>query len=225
MGVKKKGVEEDMKQALQDQNEDSYHLLESRYNALNAQMFSVLQSSIPRRSVPAYSNLPEEVGEVSRAARRKPDAPVTMAVGGKHDGNSYVIYLDYQDDVIPWVVWAQMPTLLLVQAAVNVLSGMGIAVSQTEIVLFHNNQPMEPNGECLSDHPVLVNDIVFIIVNPTQGNSQNRNGAMSREYRKCERAIKKERGMTDGVTPARSAIGENQHLVNPSQGRLLPTHR
>ena len=219
--AEKKGVEEDMKQALLDQNKDVYHLLETRYDALNAQMFAVLQSAISQRLVPAQSNLPEEVSEVSRAARRKPDAPVNVAVRGMYDGNSYVIYLDYQDDVVPWVVWAHMPTLLLIQAAVNILSGMGIAVSQSEIVLFHNNQPMEPNGGCLSDHPVLVNESVFIIVNPIQRESQNRCGAMSREYRKCERAIRTERGMTDGFTPARSAIGEIQHLVNPDQGGLL----
>ncbi len=217
--VEKKGVEEDMKQALQDQNEDSYRFLESRYKALNAQMFSILQSSISRLPVAARPNLPVQM---LTERRRNQGAPVTMATGCNYDGTSYVIYLDYQGDVIPWVVWAHMPTSLLVQAAVNVLSGMGIAVSLDEIVLFHNNQPMEPSGGCLSDHPVLVNDIVFIIVNHIQGGIPNRNGTKSSMgHSKCELAITKERGSTNGVTPARSVSGENQRSVNASHERLL----
>jgi hypothetical protein len=220
--IEKKGVEEDMKQALHDHDMVAFHSLESRCKALNAQMFSVLQASISRQPESARPNPPEQM---LMGRQRIQEAPVVMTGGCSYDSRSYVIYLEYQEHMIPWVVWAEMPTSLLVQAAVNALSSMGIEVSRDEVVLFHQNQPMEPNGGCLSDHPVLANDVVFIIVNPTQGRIYNRNGTKM-EHSKSKRTMKKERDSTSGrVTPKRmqSVIGEinfrsDQRLLHQVDG-------
>jgi hypothetical protein len=216
--TEKKGVEEDMNQALQNGNENEYRVLESHYNALNAQMFSILHSSITRQSGDARSNLPTNDGKL-----RKPDTHSAMtAAGNRYDGESYVIYLSYQDDVVPWMVWAHMPTSRLIQAAVNVLSGLGLVVARDEIVLFHNNNAMDPKGGYLSDHPVVAEEVVFIFVNPIQGSVLHRKGGKTSmgKSNKCALSMKKENESINGATPGRSVSGENQRLFSTSQDRI-----
>jgi hypothetical protein len=152
--VQKKEVEEDMQHALELGDEHHYRSLESQHANINSRMF-----------------------EIRHAAMRpsKPDATTDTLTGWNYDGSSYVIYLAYQDRLIPWVVWSHIPVALLVQATVSALALSGIVVTPDEILLFHDNTLLDPVSGQMSDQPVLRDDIVSVYLTARGGINLTRN--------------------------------------------------
>ncbi len=154
--VQKKEIEEDMQDALESEDERHYRGLESQRSDVNARMFAALHSSV------------------------KPPATVTTVnqpptSGWNYDGSSYVIYLDHKDKLIPSVVWSSMPVALLYQATAGMLSLSGGCVQITDITLTHDGVTMDPVSGRLSDHPVLRDDVVSVLVDVDKATNKIRN--------------------------------------------------
>ncbi len=146
--VQKKEVEEDMKQALELDDEHNYRSLESQLSNINSRMFTLRHAAV----IPS-----------------KPEASTDPLTWWNYDGSSYIIYLAYKDRLIPWVVWSQMPVALLVQATVSALALSGLAVGPDEILLFHHDAILDPVSGRMSDQPILRDDIVSVYLTARGG--------------------------------------------------------
>jgi hypothetical protein len=109
-----------MSQALEDEVEDTYRALEVQHNVINRHMFSILRQLVSR-SQPI-------------------NHPVPLSVPNErtwqYDGSSYVIYFNFREVLIPWLVWMHMPVSMLSKAAINLVASKGLQVHPDEIILY-----------------------------------------------------------------------------------------
>jgi hypothetical protein len=169
--IKKSNIEGEMQEALNDEDEKTYHYLEAEYNAIQCQISDTL-------CVPTSSARPSGITPGSHrnqgADTHVVDEGYQQSSGGMkpdwhYNGSSYVIYLQTHDTVIPWVVWANMPVSLLVQAAVSILTCSRKIVTAASIVLVHEGIILDAVHGCLSDSPVLADDVVTVQVTVPRG--------------------------------------------------------
>jgi hypothetical protein len=80
----------------------------------------------------------------------------------RYDGSSFVIYIETSDTVFPWVVWADIPVSLLIPAVVNLLTRSHQFVPPESVTLLHHGRVMDAVHGCLSDYPVLTDDVVTV---------------------------------------------------------------
>ena len=203
--IGKKALEEDMNDALEENDERTYRAIELQHNQLNQQMFSLLHEKChsqdartairthdhPRSPSPTqshHSSASSSASSVSKSAKPGLSIPMQPA---KPDGKSYLIYFEYRDELTPWMVWAHMPVSQLVSTAanlVNVYFAMapqappGIQVALDAIVLYHNQRQMDIEAGRLSDYPVLPGDIVVVVPTlPGGGFGQNKTIKVKRQ--------------------------------------------
>jgi hypothetical protein len=192
--MRKKGIEEDMQEALAD--EVRYLSLKNQRSTINAEMFEVLQNG----STPQYETVSSEEEDDACITPPQPyedqdDSPSTTDLSDEsqstasgpggidwcYDGSSYLINLKFpeDEDLVPWVVWSHMPISLLIIAAIGVLTERGHSVSRHEITLVCRGTVLDATFGRLSDHPILANAVVDVCVTQPRGGQNTRLGRQS----------------------------------------------
>jgi hypothetical protein len=182
--VTKKAMEEDMNEAMDENDERTYRHVESQHNQMNNQMFALLQGRA-LRSTAHSPTLSHQSSASSNTSHPQPSTkPVRVAPEWSPDGSTFIIYLEYRDELTPWMVWENMPVSQLLQTAVNLVNVYyamapqappGIQVVFDDIMLFHKHQQMDIEAGRLSDYSVLPGAIVEVVATlPGGGFGQNR---------------------------------------------------
>jgi hypothetical protein len=182
--ITKKTMEEHMNDALEENDERTYRLIEGQLNQLNNQMFALLQGRALRSTAPSPTPSSQSSASNSTAHSKQSTKPVRVAPEWSPDGSTFLIYLEYRDELTPWMVWEHMSVSQLIPTAanlVNVYYAMapqappGIHVAFEDIMLFHKQQQMDIEAGRLSDYSVLPGAVVEVVATlPGGGFGQNR---------------------------------------------------
>jgi hypothetical protein len=179
MWIRKKGIEEDMADALENDKEDKYKAYAEQHAAINRDMFAALETDrmsgeddgivrrpmLPDQTI-SYDFEPHGV-RVEKLAPRHPDKNKVLQPW-EYDGTSIRIWFSYQMEEHPYVVWPHMPVALLVDAAIELLQQLGEDADKEQVVLMHYSRFMDATFERLSDHDVESEDIIEIVLNRQQ---------------------------------------------------------
>ena len=135
--IGKKALEEDMNDAMEENDERTYRAIELQHNQLNQQMFSLLRekghsqeartvirthdhtsrSQSPTQS--HHSSASSSTSSMSKSVKQGRSIPMQPS---KPDGKSYLIYFEYRDELTSWMVWAHMPVSQLISTAANLVN-------------------------------------------------------------------------------------------------------
>jgi hypothetical protein len=175
MWIRKKGIEEDMTDALDGGKEAQYNLYAEQHAALNRDMFDALENAqnsgeiikggftpvFPEQAI-TYDFEPHGI-RVEKARGHLDSGKNSKS--WEYDGTSFMIWFSYQEEEHPHVVWPQMPVALLVEAAADLLQNLDQDITKDQIVLMHYSRFMDATFERLSDHDVASEDVIEILVN------------------------------------------------------------
>jgi hypothetical protein len=137
MWVRKKILEEDIDEALENQNSNEFHNLVQQHKKLNQDMFAMLRGL-------SGSSTPME---------RKFHL----------DEESFVVWLAYDGDEISVVAWPQMTVKLLIERTVEILGDRGVSVMFEQILLRHEGKTFD-EASVLSDYNITSDDMVEVLV-------------------------------------------------------------
>jgi hypothetical protein len=174
MWIRKKGIEEDMAEALEKGNDLEYNRLSEQHEAINKEMFGNLRKAQlngdndQRDLAPV---LPAQVLDYdfdhnSKETNRPP--PGRGAQPWQYDESSetaFMIWFSYEEEEFPYIVWHQMPVALLVEAAAKILQDNGENITKDHVVLMHDHRYMDATFERLSDHDIESEDVIDILIN------------------------------------------------------------
>jgi hypothetical protein len=148
MWIRKKGIEEDMAEALEKGTELEYNRLSEQHEAINQEMFvnlrrAQLDGDDNQRNLAPV--LPAQVLDYdfdhnNRKPKRPP--PSEGARPWQYDESSattFMIWFSYKEEEFPYIVWHQMPVALLVEAAARILQDNGESITKDQVVLMHDH--------------------------------------------------------------------------------------
>ena len=159
MWIRKKVLDEDINDAIMDGDRDNPNCqdLRDRRACLNRLMFTALHANLNGQEEQATSWVPSGNKQSSSSAKMSKEY-------FQDDDPPFVIYFEYKEDEMPTVVWTHMPVSMLLEAAMAMLRLRGEEVFSSQVMLWHEGQHMDPVTERLSDHNVMVEDIVVVEV-------------------------------------------------------------
>jgi hypothetical protein len=160
MWIHKKALEEDINEALEDGNNHVHQELVGQHDSINQAMFTMLHPNLKVQEDIQWHS--EQKGSGSRnKTSDKPELP-SFASGQGED--QFVIYFEYEEDEMPTVVWQNMPVAFLLRAAIEMLHERGVIPRPDRVVLMHEDRVMDPLVHRLSDHDIIAEDVVLVVI-------------------------------------------------------------
>jgi hypothetical protein len=175
MWIHKKSLEEDIIEAVEEGNEYIHQQLMDQHASINRAMFTMLHPNlIVQDNRPWQSEQRERRARPQDKSMDKPDVP-SFAPGEGDD--QFVIYFEYEEDEVPTVVWQHMPVAVLLRAAIEMLLERGVFFQPDRVMLKHEDRIMDPSVHRLSDHNIIAEDVVkILLIEGPHSNVKTRNG-------------------------------------------------
>jgi hypothetical protein len=164
-------IELDMQSALEVGDEHGYRTGETRHRQLSEYMASLMLGPAPGANglSSTKKHQPTSLADSRNYNQDAQSSSSDSTTDWRYDGSSFVIYIDTSDTVFPWVVWANMPVSLLIPAVVNLLNRSHRFVPPESVTLLHHGREMDAVHDCLSDYPVLPDDVVTVQITFPRG--------------------------------------------------------